>query len=180
MPVRRKIFRIEEMMRAGVIPPAGNTGRHADRAATLSSSTHDSPDEIARICAELAAVVIETERSTQRILAAAEEIDQAAKILSASVKNDHEHGLTGDIQDNIIRVVEACNFQDLSGQRVSKVLSALSAITERFADGALAPANLRPPKVAASKLVNGPKLDGAPGHVTQADIDLMFKAGRRR
>ena len=179
MPVRRKIFRIEEMMRAGVILPVGKGVRHADRT-PMSFSKDESQDEIARICAELAAVVSETERSTQRILAGAEEIDQAAKMLSASVKTDHEHGLASDIQDNIIRVMEACNFQDLSGQRVSKVLTALSAIMERVADGGLAPAKSLPANVAATTLVNGPKLDGAPGHVTQDDIDLMFKAGRRR
>src|SRR5579863_1640807 len=80
---------------------------------------------ITRIAHELAEVANSTEQATQRVLAAAEEIDQVTKNLSAALSGKFEQGLVQDIQDHIIRIFEACNFQDLTGQRISKVLSIL-------------------------------------------------------
>lgn len=170
MPARRKTFRIEEMMRSGVILPSGRNGRRpGDRAFTPPIDKAAPHDEVSRICAELAAVIVETERATHRILAAAEEIDQAAKSLSASVRTEPEHALTADIQDHIIGVMEACNYQDLAGQRVSKVLTTLSAITDTLSAAV-------PVKMPEKTLMNGPKLEGAAGHVSQSDIDAIFAA----
>ena len=49
-------------------------------------------------------------------------LDQAANTLSASIKSTHEQGLAHDIQDRVVQIFEACNFQDLTGQRISKVM----------------------------------------------------------
>ncbi len=74
-----------------------------------------------------------TERATQSILQAAEEIDQAANTLSASLKSAHDQGLAHDIQDRVVQIFEACNFQDLTGQRVSHVLETLKFVEEHVA-----------------------------------------------
>jgi chemotaxis protein CheZ len=84
----------------------------------------------------------------------------------------------------VVRIFEACNFQDLSGQRIAKVLATLTFVEDRvarmleiwggrdaikdFAAGAL----IEP--ATETKMVNGPKLSGDPGHVSQDEIDAMF------
>ena len=56
----------------------------------------------ARIAGELHAVINDSELATQKILAAAEDIDQAANNLSVALKGDFEHGLAQDIRDRVI------------------------------------------------------------------------------
>jgi chemotaxis protein CheZ len=137
-----------------------------------------------RASRELDAVVDSTERATQQILEAAEGIDEAANTLSASLKHDQEQALTSDIRDHVVRIFEACNFQDLSGQRIAKVLATLTFVEDRVArmleiwggrdtlDG-FAAATLAEHET-ETELVSGPKLNGDTGHVSQQEIDAMF------
>jgi len=140
--------------------------------------------EMARAAGELGAVVGGTESATQSILAAAEEIDQAANTLSASVRAEQERGLTQDIQERVIKIFEACNFQDLTGQRISKVVGALRFIEQHIVQmieiwgGIEALEEFKPkaltPQEGERNLLNGPKLDGDAGHASQDDIDALF------
>jgi chemotaxis protein CheZ len=128
-----------------------------------------------RIAYELTEVVSSTERATQKILGAAEEIDQATKNLSAALTGKYEQDLVQDIQDVVIRIFEACNFQDLAGQRVSKVLSILNFVEDHVArvleDIARESASVRRD---GGQLLHGPRLDSDSGHASQAEIDAMF------
>lgn len=141
--------------------------------------------EMARVTDELGAVVGGTEKATETILASAEEIDQAANSLSASLKNEHEIGLAHDIQDRVIKIFEACNFQDLTGQRISKVAATLKFIEQHIVrmieiwGGLDALSEFSPEAMVATregdaKLLNGPKLEGEGGHASQNDIDALF------
>jgi chemotaxis protein CheZ len=137
-----------------------------------------------RASRELDAVVDSTERATQQILEAAEGIDEAANTLSASLKQEQENALASDIRDHVVRIFEACNFQDLSGQRIAKVLATLTFVEDRvarmleiwggrdalkdYAAVALTERNSQ------TELVSGPKLNGDCGHVSQEEIDAMF------
>jgi chemotaxis protein CheZ len=96
--------------------------------------------------------------------------------------DDYHHGLAQDIQDHVVRVYEACNFQDLAGQRIGKVIATLVMVEEQLA-GMIENCNTvtgsaRPDKPTGPQpsgdLLNGPRLDGAGGHASQQDIDLMF------
>jgi chemotaxis protein CheZ len=135
-----------------------------------------------RASRELDAVVTSTERSTQQILEAAEAIDEAANTLSASLRQDQEQALAGDIRDHVVRIFEACNFQDLSGQRIGKVLATLKFVEDRVArmleiwggHDALKDYAAAPPVNSKRKLLSGPKLDSDTGHLSQHDIDSMF------
>jgi chemotaxis protein CheZ len=126
-----------------------------------------------RIAHELEEIVHSTEQATQRVLAAAEEIDQIAKNLSAAMTGKFEQGLAQDIQDLVIRIFEACNFQDLAGQRVTKVLGTLNFVEDHVSRVL---AELKNPTTQrnGTQVLHGPRLDGDRGHVSQADIDLMF------
>jgi chemotaxis protein CheZ len=132
---------------------------------------------LTRIAYELTEVVSCTEQATQKILGAAEEIDQAAKTLSAALAGKYEQGLVQDIQDVVIRIFEACNFQDLAGQRVTKVLSILNYVEDHVArvleDIARESATVRRD---GEQLLHGPRLENDTGHVSQAEIDAMFES----
>jgi chemotaxis protein CheZ len=149
--------------------------------ATLHFGAFNS-DGQARATQELDAVVDGTERATQQILEAAEVIEEAANTLSASVKLEQDQALAQDIRDQVLRIFEACNFQDISGQRIAKVLTTLKFVEDRIAHmmdiwgGSEALKEFSAPGLRErdNTLLHGPKLDGDGGHASQADIDAMF------
>lgn len=139
--------------------------------------------QISRVTQELNAVVQGTTEATDRILKSAETIEQTSSMLAASLKTEHEQGLAQDIQEQVTQIFEACNFHDLTSQRITKVLATLNQVQdhlgqmvviwdaiERFTNYV---AHLAPQSEAESML-NGPKLDGDPGHASQNDIDSLF------
>lgn len=153
--------------------------------ATVHVSGFSGPG-IACVTHELGAVVGGTEIATQQILDAAEDIDQTANTLSASVKSEHAQGLTQDIQDRVVQIFEACNFQDVTGQRITKVVTTLKFIethvmrmmeiwggVDAFKEFTPAAMAERPD---AGELARGPTLAGEAGHVSQSEIDAIFAA----
>jgi chemotaxis protein CheZ len=145
-----------------------------------------------RAARELDAIAANAERATQQILDAAEEIEDAASTLAASSKRKQAQALAQDIHDHVIRIFEACNFQDLSGQRIAKVLATLAFVEEHVArmmeiwgtdavvrDSAAATHAL--PELAfkletgaRTAAMHGPRLDEDSGHASQDDIDRLF------
>jgi chemotaxis protein CheZ len=150
---------------------------------TLMALINDGKDRrMARAAGELAAAVESMETATQKVLASVEAIDDCARVLVSALSDDYHHGLAQDIQDHVVRVYEACNFQDLAGQRIGKVIATLAMVEEQLA-GMIESCNsvdnaAQPDKAAGSRptsdLLHGPRLDGAGGHASQQDIDLMF------
>jgi chemotaxis protein CheZ len=140
--------------------------------------------QMTRVTHELDAIVSGTEQATEGILSAAEAIDQIANQLAAKLKSAQDRGAIDDVQQKIITIFEHCNFQDLTGQRITKVVNTLKFIEERivkmmdiwggldsFKDvdvDAIAEAT------GDAALVNGPKLSGESGHASQDDIDALF------
>jgi len=124
----------------------------------------------ARIADELEAVIHDSEVAAQKILAAAESIDQAANSLAGLLKGHFERGLVQDIRDRVIQIFEACNFQDLTSQRVAKVAASINGLGNQItrAPQALVRADAAPP-------LHGPRLGDAMGHVSQSDIDSLFE-----
>lgn len=142
-----------------------------------------------RVVRELDAVVTSAEQATHQLLESAEQIDEAASALSSVLKQEQHQALAQDIQDQVVRIFEACNFHDLTGQRITKVLATLKFIEDHVARmkdiwGDIeafktSPAPARPPQPERGTLLNGPKLEGDQGHASQADIDAMFARANR-
>ena len=148
----------------------------------LSVLINDGNDRrMARAAGELGAAVESMESATQKILASAEAVDDCARALASALNDDYHHGLAQDVQDHVARIYEACNFQDLAGQRIGKVIAMLMMVEERLVamiqrhSGVGVVQQVQASKPAQStKLINGPRLDGASGHASQLDIDAMF------
>ena len=132
-----------------------------------------------RAAGELGAAVACMEKATYKILHECEGIDECARALASTAKTDYDRGLAQDIQEQTVQIYEACNFQDLAGQRIGKVIETLNLVEEQLSamlarcNGRLAETPAQKP-AAGRGLVSGPKLDGDSGHASQRDIDAMF------
>jgi len=141
-------------------------------------------EEMAKVNGELGAVVGGTEEATQQILEAAESIDNAATALSRITSPDQQKLLSEEIQERVVSIFEACNFQDLTGQRIKKVMTTMKFIENHITvmmdiwGGVDAIKAHAPPIVdhreGDDRLLNGPKLDDDVGHASQDDIDALF------
>jgi len=137
---------------------------------------------MARAADELGAAIDAMEKATHKILTATEGIDDSAKSLGSALKHAHERGLAQDIQEHAAQIYAACNFQDLAGQRIAKVIATMTVVEEQiaamiercngFGCPSDAPAAAKP--AAGRRLVQGPKLDGDSGYAEQSAIDTMF------
>jgi chemotaxis protein CheZ len=139
-----------------------------------------------RVAGELDAVVDSTERATSAILGAIEEIETNASMLRAMRQSAAGRENIDAILERVVVAYEACNFQDLTGQRINKIINVLKFIEEHLdrmieAWGGLDTfkdmLGVQPtgPSIDDEKsLLNGPKLDNDIGHVDQSDIDSLF------
>jgi chemotaxis protein CheZ len=117
---------------------------------------------------ELDAIVDHTAQATNEILDCCEVLEAVSGRVG---KADAEA-----LQGAITRIYEACSFQDITGQRIGKVVTALKAIEARVADvtgnfleGRAAP---EPEATEGRRLAEGPQLPGAA--VSQAEIDRLL------
>jgi chemotaxis protein CheZ len=141
-------------------------------------------EEMAKVTGELGAVVGGTEHATQQILEAAEAIDQAATALAKVTSPDQQKILSEEIQERVVSIFEACNFQDLTGQRINKVMATMKFIENHITVmmdiwGGVDAIKAHAPPIADARetdarLLNGPKTDGDVGHASQDDIDALF------
>ncbi|HEY2135739.1 MAG TPA: protein phosphatase CheZ [Xanthobacteraceae bacterium] len=141
-------------------------------------------ESMSRMTHELDAVVSGTEQATQVILNMVEDIDQFASNLIESAPNEAEQVLGRAIQERVVKVFEACNFQDITGQRISKVVNTWKFIENHVEHmmeiwGGMDAFKEFIPEAPAEKqgdaaLLNGPKLAEDVGHVSQDDIDALF------
>jgi chemotaxis protein CheZ len=137
-------------------------------------------DRLMVVTQELDAIVTATEGATNTILEAAEKVDSLAEQIEGIGGDASTNQLAGDIRDTVISMFEACNFQDITGQRISKVVKTLQFIEERVnkmieiwgAEGFADVNHTQEELEGEAALLNGPQL--ANQGVTQADIDKLF------
>jgi len=145
--------------------------------AALIGDSHER--HMARAAGKLGTAIEAMEQATEKILKSSEVIDDSAKALAAAMKTDYERSLAQEIQDHVVKIYEACNFQDLSGQRIGNVIETLTMIEDQV-EGLLDRYQSRPCDRPVAKpdcsqtLLNGPRLDGDSGHTSQQDIDILF------
>ena len=150
----------------------------------IASIKHPMSDDDRMLAAasELDAIVLATETSTNDVLAAAEAIESLVRAISGRFPDDDDVlAMTELVANEIIKIFEACNFQDITGQRITKIIKTIKFIEERILSmidiwGIDAFAELPvSPKDAASgenALMNGPQLSGM--GISQEDINALF------
>ncbi len=123
---------------------------------------------LARIKGELLAVLSETRSAADRILGAAEEIEQGTARLTSALPLPQRDDAEA-LRRHVSAIYEASHFQDLTSQRVAQIMATIEDL-----DQPQRPLPATPREAAKAQMLNGPALPGAKGHVTQAEIDLMF------
>ncbi len=124
---------------------------------------------------ELSAVVTSTEEATTQIMECAE------SLLEADTSDMEAYKQT--VNDKMMIIFEACSFQDLTGQRIAKVVETLEHIETRvgrFAAAIGAQDNVGPATEKEKKrkkrnkdqILNGPAKKGQ--GVSQDDVDALF------
>lgn len=139
--------------------------------------------EMSRVTDELGAVVLGTESATNAILAASERIDELTGSL-ASRLSGHDKAIANEIAEQVISIFEACNFQDITGQRISKVVAAMRFVEERVKQMIQIWGGLESfqevkmleicDRSGEKSLLNGPALAHDEGRTSQDDIDALF------
>jgi len=128
---------------------------------------------------ELDAIVAHTATATDSILECCEKLDGVSPRLAP------EDGQV--LQDVVTKIYEACSFQDITGQRITKVVTTLKAIEakvahiiEVFGRNETLPRQAHLPVVpdpaaagaGATSLLNGPQLPS--NAMDQSDIDALL------
>jgi chemotaxis protein CheZ len=120
---------------------------------------------------ELESIIMQTEESVSGILDTVDKISEIAK----KIQDDQ---IRGALLHKVTKILELCNFQDLTGQRIQKIIYHLSKIESIIFKmlHALRPENeLKIPDhdEKNKSLLNGPqKKEDTP---SQEDIDQFFK-----
>lgn len=125
---------------------------------------------------ELDAVVAATADATGRIMDACEVIEDRASAIG---------GEAGDaIAGEVTKIYEACSFQDITGQRIQKVVGTMRTIEEKVGRlvSALGSGAVGQPRgeeddsrTEEEKLLNGPQLPG--NAISQDEIDKLLSGG---
>jgi chemotaxis protein CheZ len=121
---------------------------------------------------ELDAVVGHTAEATGTILDACEGLEKLASTMPPET--------AGSVANAVTRIYEACNFQDITGQRITKVVKTLKYIEEKidalltaFGEGlADVPPPPPEPEDENARLMHGPQLPKDANK--QADIDAIL------
>lgn len=139
---------------------------------------------------ELETVVAQTEAAANDILAAAESVETMAGAIQSETSLKAAKQLAGDIAEKVTVIYMACNFQDLSGQRVRRVVDTLNFVESRIhkmidawgglqALHELIEAEIQTQEEermteGAAALLTGPAPVNAEDHVDQDAIDALF------
>lgn len=159
-------------------------GRAKQEIASIKNPTMDE-DHMETASKQLEAIVETTETATNSIMTATDDLeDLLAKIRSLAPKDDDIPGLVDDAEAKIIKIIESCSFQDLTGQRINEVVKTIRFIEARilaiidiwgleaFQDLPIQPEDEDEADDSEDALLNGPAL-GNQG-LSQEDIDALF------
>lgn len=170
-----------EVLRAELQSMAAHIQTAKQEIAALHEKDHkfeSSANRIVTATSELDQIVQATERATSDILNAAERVMEVAGTLPAELA---EQGQI--LTDQATEIFTACSFQDITGQRISKVVNTLRYIDQRVAAmveiwGADALSGVKPAAAPTADartdahLLHGPSMPGQ-GR-TQDEIDALL------
>jgi len=144
----------------------------------------DEQDRFQSMSEHLDEIVQATEGATHTILQAVEEIETAVEEVRTASEDPGAVALCDKISGKTTAAIEACTFQDVTGQRVSKIVKSIQFVEdrinvitdlwgrsdiERLADRFLDPNEMEED---SGEVLSGPALSGA--GISQDEIDKLF------
>ncbi|MCK5041387.1 MAG: protein phosphatase CheZ [Sphingomonadales bacterium] len=142
------------------------------------SPSDDGDSHIPRAGKELDAIVKATEEATDSIM-------NAAEVVMDALGGDDLESKRAEIEAASMEIFEACSFQDITGQRISKVVETFNHIEQRIAElgdlmgvtsgDILAAQGNKPVKEKHDPLARGPSLEGE--GIEQDAVDALLNDG---
>ena len=127
----------------------------------------------------LDAIIEHTDAATHEILKNLEEISDLVGKLQEKSKDAETGALCEQAIEKATTAMEACTFQDITGQRVTKIIRSMQfvearvvAMVELMGRDSVEREPLPAPKKGKDPLLNGPQLPG--NAISQDDIDKLF------
>jgi chemotaxis protein CheZ len=139
------------------------------------------PDHFGSMSEQLDAIVAATERATNTIMESMEVIDTLMGEARGLTEDPKLTAIFDTVTDKVNEVFEACSFQDITGQRVTKVVNSQKFVEERINSIILTwgrdeltkvVVEIKEEKDPDKKLLHGPQLPGQ--GVSQADVDKIL------
>jgi chemotaxis protein CheZ len=182
---RKEVVQIIQSVMTNVMPDTDQTRKLREELQALSSYIESMRSELAQLRSieishnhiptvtdELDAVVGETAKATGTIMDACDKVQAVAD----GIGGDKGTELGGIVTS----IYEACSFQDITGQRITKVVKTVKNIESKVAEILSAFGHAVPGEAPAAapslpekaSLLNGPQLKGPA--VSQADIDKLL------
>jgi chemotaxis protein CheZ len=181
-PVEHEIDEEEEAdVRIEIAQMVRSIGKTKSELAAIKHPMADD-DRIKAASSELDEIVIGTQTATEDILRSTEHVGELLdEILARHPTDERLYTLTEEAGQELVNIMEACSFQDITGQRVTKVVNTIRYIQDRILSmigiwGADAfidlPVPDETPAEEGEALLNGPALSGE--GLSQSDIDALF------
>ena len=128
---------------------------------------------------ELGAIVDSTEDATNNILNAAEEIGEHVQSIKERVSDVKSVDMLNEITNLGTSIFEACNFQDINGQRTSKVVKIINFMEEKidrmieiWGADQFEGIDVDDDRDEDARLLEGPQMQGQ--GISQSEIDSLF------
>jgi len=134
------------------------------------------------ITVQLGAIVAGTENATNSILKAVESINTTTQKIQQGVDPAEKDAICESLAEQATEIMEACTFQDITGQRITKIVRSMQFVEDRI-DAMVAlwgrdeirnlieeREKVQPEGEGA--LLDGPQLPG--DAITQEEIDALF------
>ena len=163
----------------GQLKVLGNHIEETKREIAAVSHPGAGEDKLTSAAQELGAIVGSTEDATHRILNATEEIEEHIQLIKERVSDVKSVDMLNEITNLGTNIFEACNFQDINGQRTSKVVKIINFMEDKINrmieiwgadqfDGL----ETDDDRDEDARLLEGPQLQGQ--GISQSEIDSLF------
>ncbi|OFX11112.1 MAG: hypothetical protein A2516_03090 [Alphaproteobacteria bacterium RIFOXYD12_FULL_60_8] len=141
-------------------------------------------DRFLQMSDELDAIVAATEDATNQIMENVEEIEVLVDTARSRTSDPEAEAALSKISEKTSNVFQACSFQDITGQRITKVVRLLKYVEERvnalisvWGEDQIAKTGVDEtrPTDPYARYLNGPQLKGE--GVSQDDVDALLSGG---
>jgi chemotaxis protein CheZ len=157
--------------------------QYMQRVRTEIAAIHKPADEehnFEKMSDQLDAIVAATENATNNIMATVETNEGLLQQLKDGLDDSAKLELIDQVSANNMGLFEFCSFQDITGQRVTKVVRSLTyvedkvnALIDAWGKAELENVDVQGlDKTDDEKLLNGPQHEGE--GISQAEIDALF------
>ncbi len=148
------------------------------------ASIRNPDDHFSSMTDQLDAIIDNTELATNDIMENVEQIEEISEAMRENVKDEKVSESVDEIMDRTANIIVSCSFQDITGQRISKVVKSLKYIEERitalvtmWGESAILKVKVSDDEETDEykKFLHGPSLEGQ--GVTQSEVDSMLNGG---